>query len=143
MRVEAIRLATRAERRGPDLADAGSRERDERPSPQIEVVAAVDRPYDVAERRSGRRTDVGADVVMARPDARSHECGQMIGVAHRLDGAFDDPAEQSPPAGVDGPDAATGGVGEEDRRAVGGQDDQSGAGPVGPQRVRVGDDAGR
>src|SRR5204862_4796773 len=105
MGVEPIGLAPRAESRRPDLADPGARQRDERSRPQVESLAAVALTHDVAETFPGEGRNVGADLVAARADARTHERAQTERAAHGFHRRFGDAFEEAPPAGVHDADA--------------------------------------
>ena len=56
---------------------------------------------------------------------------------HRRDRLVGDPGQRAAPAGMGGADHARFGIGEQHRRAVGGDDAEQQARPVGDQRVGV------
>ena len=94
--------------------------------------------------RQHRVAQVGADLVRLLPDARADGRGDPPGAQrpHGGDGRLQHARHRAAPAGMGGADHPGLGVAEQHRRAVGGDDAQGDAGPVGHHGVGAGAFAG-
>ena len=74
----------------------------------------------------------------ARPDRGGDSAAPRAAPLHLRHRRLDHPAQRALPAGMGGGDHARLAVGEQDRRAVGGEDSEHEARPVGDHRVGLG-----
>src|SRR5260370_4957217 len=135
MREETSPAARRAQVEAVDLFDTGRAQCALRRRPEVELAVADDV---VAEGLAERRRDLVADLVAARPDARSDR-GAQVPPTERPDAHADEPCEEAAPARVQdlhrGPRAVRACDG--DRETVRGQQQHRAAGLVAPETVAM------
>ena len=97
-------------------------------------IGPLGQPSGQVGRRVGEPTGDGG--VGDRPEHRDPDRAPQVAGEH--DGGGDDPGGDAGPAGVGGADHPGGRVGEDDRHAVGGTDEEDHVGPVGDDAVALG-----